>query len=175
MPTFQFEWRPMIEEPWTTMHPLRLGSVPTGLGTADDFLKISKDGHPFLRVDLYSNGSEHVFDSELVWHGHIFVGYGDTIFVIDPELKVASTIPLEWYFGHFYSGDDYLLAACAQQLLRFAENGEILWKSPELGIDGVVVNSVANGLIKGEGEWDPPGGWKPFVLYFDSGKLLVEN
>jgi hypothetical protein len=32
-----------IESPWTMMPPVRLGKVPSGLGTADLFVTISDD------------------------------------------------------------------------------------------------------------------------------------
>ncbi len=74
------------------------------------------------------------------------------------------------YFGKFYAGPDYLLAASGDSLLRLAHDGGLLWAAHDLGLDGVVVDWVENGVIHGQGEWDPPGGWQPFELRLESGQ-----
>jgi hypothetical protein len=156
------------------MPPLRLGRIPSGLGTADLFVTISDDDRALLRVDLYGDSSEESFAlrDALVWHDHVFVGFGNRIYVIDPKQQSASEIslgPTSDYFGAFYATRDYLLAASGESLLRLAPDGTVLWKRTNLGVDGVVIKSVDNGLIQGEGEWDPPGSWRPFVLQLESG------
>lgn len=161
------------------MSPLRLGQIPTGVGTADWFVTISDDDRPLLRVDVYGgwNLGFAAFKDAIVWRKHVFLGFGNGVYVIEPNLRSASKIDLGGtmrYFGAFYVGEDYLLAASAEALLRLAPDGSVLWKAPRLGLDGVVVHSIESGTIKGEGEWDPPGGWKPFVLQLDSGALVVD-
>jgi hypothetical protein len=48
----------------------------------------------------------------------------------------------------------------------------IRWQSDILAIDGVVVSHVGPPVIRGEGEWDPPGGWRDFALFADDGKAV---
>ena len=155
------------------MPPHRLGKIPSGLGTADLFVTISDDDLLLLRVDLYGDSSESfTFQDALVWCGRIFVGFGHRVYVIDPKKQLGSEIflgPTCGYFGAFHASQDYLLVASGDSLLRLAPEGTVLWKTANLGIDGVVVTSIQNGTIQGESEWDPPGGWKPFVLRLDSG------
>ena len=57
----------------------------------------------------------------------------------------------------------------------FATDGSLLWTSEELGIDGVVVNDFDHDIIRGDGEWDPPGGWRPFAVNANNGKIIAEN
>src|ERR1700724_4169256 len=85
-----------LDPPWTTMPPLRLGSVPSGVGTADLFVTISDDDRALLRVDLYGDSSEEnfTFQDALVWHDQVFVGFGNSIYVIDPKQQSASEISL---------------------------------------------------------------------------------
>lgn len=45
-----------------------------------------------------------------------------------------------------------------------------MWRSDALGIDGVIVDRISADEIEGQGEWDPPGGWKPFRVSAHSGK-----
>jgi hypothetical protein len=74
------------------------------------------------------------------------------------------------YFGYVYANDEYLLVASGDRLRRIAQDGSIQWTSDVLGIGGVVVRNVFNGIISGDGEWDPPGGWQTFRVTLDSGK-----
>ena len=76
------------------------------------------------------------------------------------------------YFAAFYAGKDYLLVASGEGLIRLSPRGELMWRATDLGIDGVVVNVIEGSLIRGEGEWDPPGGWRRFVLRLDTGELV---
>ena len=34
---------------------------------------------------------------------------------------------------------------------------------------GVVVTAIAEGRVEGQGEWDPPGGWRRFALCLETG------
>jgi hypothetical protein len=41
--------------------------------------------------------------------------------------------------------------------------------------DGVVVVAIDDNVVLGQGEWDPPGGWRPFQVSLESGETLVES
>ena len=154
------------------MPPLRLGKIPTGLGTATLFVTISEDDRPLLRVDLYDGLSSSPFTDAVGWGERVFVGFEDALYVIDPKARVGSSISLASYFQAFYATADLLVVASGRELLRLSRSGEILWRAPDLAVDGVIVRSVDKGLIHGEGEWDPPGGWRAFVLRLDSGERV---
>ena len=138
------------------------------------------DDRALLRVDVYGDGDEETFTFQdaIVWRNRAFVGFGHRVYVIDPKKKAGSEILLGLgsgcgYFGAFYATQDYLLVASGESLLRLSPDGEVLWRAPDLGLDGVVVTSVENGTIQGEGEWDPPGGWRHFAARLDSGELIA--
>jgi hypothetical protein len=78
------------------MPPVRLGKVPSGLGTADLFLTISDDDRPLVRVDLYGDSSSETFTflAALVWCERVFVGFGRSVYIIDPQTQLASEIVL---------------------------------------------------------------------------------
>ncbi|HEX4382949.1 MAG TPA: hypothetical protein VH083_08370, partial [Myxococcales bacterium] len=82
--------------------------------------------------------------------------------------KVSTTL-LQWYFGHLYPLEDKLLVASASRLHCFDQQGIAVWQSADLGLDGVIVDSVDDGVIHGQGEWDPPGGWRPFRVALATG------
>jgi hypothetical protein len=163
-----------VESAWITMPPVRLGRVPEGLGTADLFVEIEDETGPIVRADLYADQSPFVNQDALVWGERGFVGFGNSVYVIDPNARSGSNVQLGSYFAEFHATTEYLLVASGGGLLRFSQFGDVLWKTPGLGLDGVVVKHVDRGLVTGEGEWDPASGWKPFVLRLDSGELVVE-
>src|SRR5258708_25586658 len=39
----------------------------------------------------------------------------------------------------------------------------------------VVIKSVENDLVCGEGAWDPPGRWRPFTISLRSGRIIAER
>lgn len=119
-----------IDPPWTTIRPLHLGMVPSCLGTADVFVTISDDDRPLLRVDLYGDSSSETFTFQdaLVWREHVFVGFGHRVYVVNPKKQSGSEILLgdSGHFGAFYAGQDYLLVASGECLLRLWPDGKIL-------------------------------------------------
>jgi hypothetical protein len=164
-----------IDSPWREMDPLRAGAFRPG--TADLFVTITEDVRPLLRVDIYRYQRPEciAFQDAIVWNNRVFVGYGESVYIIDPLTRISSQMFLAGlapYFGAFYTGPNYLLIASGDCLLRLGQDGRVLWVSCDLGLDGVIVKSVENGMIQGEGEWDPPGGWRPFALHLDSGKRI---
>src|ERR1039458_1133610 len=121
----------------TEMPPLRLGRVPSGLGTADLFITISDGDRALLRVDLYGDSSSQTFTFQdaLVWCEHVFVGYGHRVYVIDPKKQLASEIFLGTclgYFGAFHAGHDYLLVASGEGLLRLSPRRKSPWGGANL-------------------------------------------
>jgi hypothetical protein len=93
----------------------------------------------------------------------------------DPQRHVPSTLDLDDYFGHLYPLEHCLLVASSQRLFCVATDGIVKWSSRELGIDGVVVSRVWDAIIDGEGQWDPPGGWKPFRIRLDTGSRILQS
>jgi hypothetical protein len=143
-----------MESAWARMPPLRLGKVPSGLGTADLFVTIEDDDTPILRVDLYADQSPFVNEDAVIWGERGFVGFGNSVYIIDPKTQSGSALRLGSYFADFYATKEYLLVASGCGLLRFSPIGEILWNTSGLALDGVIVKGVSEHRVTGEGEWD---------------------
>lgn len=62
--------------------------------------------------------------------------------------------------------------ASSDYLHRFNKDGTEIWKSPQPGLDGVIVSNVKKGVIEGSVEWDPPGGWEYYKLSLGSGRKV---
>ena len=161
----------VIGEPWIGMDPVRLGTVPSGLGTADRFVTIvDSDGDPVVRIDLYRSSEEvYAFEEALHWSRFVVIGWGHRVYLVEPRSKHSDSVDLGCYFGHACAASEYLLIASAKRLFRIEPDASVGWRSEVLGLDGVVVERVSDGVIEGKGEWDPPGGWKRFRLSVSSG------
>jgi hypothetical protein len=145
------------------MEPCRIGRVPLGLGTPDAFVIVERDGRPDLRIDAYSKW-EGPFCEVVIWRDFVVLGWSDVVYLVELTSRRVRTLKCDSYFGHLYPFDTSLLVASASELICVNERGDEAWRCGNLGIDGVVVDRVADGFIDGQGEWDPPGGWRPFRL-----------
>ena len=164
-------WLDTIDSPWLDTEPVRIGAIPAGLGTPDKYILLIQDDRPVLRIDAYRSSQEcFAFNDAIVWHGFLVVGWGDCAYLIGIHSGSVIKHKLGSYFGHLYPCSGYLLIASGERLWCIDHDGSLQWGSDMLGIDGVVVNGIADGIISGDGEWDPPGGWRPFSIHYESGK-----
>jgi hypothetical protein len=112
------------------------------------------------------------FRDAVEWRENIVVGYGEAVHVISLATRRVVTHLLDSYFGHLYALGDALLVTDARYALRLDADGGIVWRSPCVGIDGVTIDRMEDGVVFGEGEYDPPGGWRSFCLSLESGELI---
>ncbi len=101
------------------------------------------------------------------------VGHEAHFYLFDTAtMKNLLVLPIEGYFGHvYYDGGRFYVAGC-YELYCIAPSGQVIWKSEGLGIDGVIVEVFDDQRISGAGEWDPPDGWRPFVIDRSTGKKV---
>jgi hypothetical protein len=171
MPAATITWLDSIDLPWLEIRPSRIGDIPAGLGTPNKYILLAQDGQPVLRVDAYRSSEEcFAFHDAIIWNSYLVVGWGDCAYLIDIDSGAVTKHALGMYFGQVYATDECLLVASGERIWRINHDGSIVWKSDVLGVDGVVVSRIAHGIINGEGEWDPPGGWRPFRIRLDSGQ-----
>jgi hypothetical protein len=163
------EFSSTISGLWLSIAPVRVGVIPVGLGTPDCYVLV-RTGSRLLRVDIYETPDS--FRDVLIWKDFAVIGFGSSIFLVSLSTHHARTIKLQDYFGHLYCDGEVFLAASGSQLLRLDINGTLMWTSDELGIDGVIVDHIVDGIIHGQGEWDPPGGWRDFAVRLDSGSVI---
>jgi hypothetical protein len=125
-------------------------------------------------VDVYVE-YESSFREAIVWQRWIVIGIDHQLHLVPLTGEQPTTLNLNDYFGHLYPLDHCLLVASSGRLFCVTTDGIVKWSSPDLGIDGVLVTRVSGGIIEGEGEWDPPGGWKPFRVTLDSGSPIPQS
>ncbi len=76
------------------------------------------------------------------------------------------------YFGSFHIHKDRLYIASSSRLFCFDSDCELVWKSEEIAVDGVIVNDFSETALSVSCETDPPGGWISCQLSLYNGKLL---
>ena len=141
-------------------------------------LGITAGGTPAWRIDLHRGLGNSCFQDVRCVGSSVYIGYGQHVIAFESEHERVSLHPLDGYFGHLYVAADLdtsesafgLLAASASELLCFDDHGRLQWRRSGLGIDGVLVDSIGQGMVLGRGEWDPPGGWRPYRLQLNSGQ-----
>lgn len=104
----------------------------------------------------------------------LFVGHEGFFYLYDLKAKRSLLIlKMNGYFGHLYLDNNYLFVADAEGLFCIDNTGEIIWHNYNLGIDGVIIQTFTEDKIYGNCEWDPPGGWRDFVLDKRTGKSIT--
>lgn len=156
---------------WEHVPALRVGSMSVQ-GAVAAQVGITQQRRPLLRIDIDAAAGHACFSATHVSHGLVAIGYGQSVFVIDPAVHATSHIKLDGYFGQLYPASDFpdatvpfaFLVTSAAALLCINTNGQLAWQVHDLGVDGVLVHAIAGELLDGSAEWDPPGGWVPFTL-----------
>ncbi len=166
---YRAELHKTVDAPWAAMEPIRVGPVPTGAGTPGVYLTVERDGTPFTRVDAWPLFGGP-FTEFCAWKQFVVLGWNDQVHIIDPFLREVRSIECDGYFGSVFPTNDSLLITSASRVICVNDHGTAVWNSGVVGIDGVVIDDVQDGIINGRGEWDPPGGWKPFRLSMESGR-----
>lgn len=137
------------------------------------------DALMFVVRFFISDGADYFHDVRCS-NGSVIVGCGESVHVINVIDKAIISIRLSGYFGCLYSVDnpdsgyfsESVLVASAVDLIRLSASGDILWRSPPLALDGVLVSAIVGGIIEGSGEFDPPGGWQKFTLDLNTGAVI---
>lgn len=164
------ELRETIDAPWLAMEPVVVGDVPSGQGTPCIYVLVEDEGVPVLRIDVHERApAPHPFAEAIAWAGFVVIGFGAYVHLVETGSRRAKSFPVSCYFGHLYPAEDHLLVADAEYLTCFEPSGAVRWRSERLGIDGVIVTSVEAGVIRVKGEWDPPGGWRPYRISLATG------
>lgn len=166
---FDASFHLVIDGPWLRMDPIRIGPVRQDRSTPDAYVTVTLDGRPHTRIDARA-AWDGAFREVIVWRSLVLLGWSDTVHLIDPATRQSHSVSCEGYFGHLYPLDTRLLIASASELICLADTCDELWRCKGLGLDGVLVDNVSDGAIHGRGEWDPPGGWRPFRLDYQTGE-----
>jgi len=152
---------------------VEVGNLQRARGTPDRYVVVFDEDLPVARVEVFGFKPRAAgFERCLVWHEIVLVGLGDHVHMVCISDRSTRTLSLGSYFCDFAATDRYLLIASGERLVRIDQERTVVWTSEQLGADGVLVLEASPAVIRGLGEWDPPGGWREFVLDAGSGRRL---
>jgi outer membrane protein assembly factor BamB len=102
----------------------------------------------------------------------LLIGCQQNFYIVNLERnETILNLKVEGYFGSIYIDNEIIYVADACGVYSINRDGEIIWHNDNLGIDGVVIHDFQGNKILGSGEFDPPGGWVPFVLDKRTGEI----
>lgn len=131
------------------------------------------DGVPVEVYGMWHQFKSGPFKQAIRFKNLLLIGLDEYFYAYDifkKELKIVSL--LKFYFSEIYIFEDVFIVCDACNVYSYNQECELLWQADNLGIDGVVINELTDGILIGEGENDPPGGWIPFKIDFQTGKIL---
>ncbi|MEZ5901320.1 MAG: hypothetical protein R3D51_17715 [Hyphomicrobiaceae bacterium] len=138
--------------------------------TPDRYVLVEHHGKR-LRCDIFLTDAECFgFEDVRIWHQLLLVGWGSTVYCVDLGTLTTHIYPLDNYFNFFITGDEYCLVISGSRIMRLNRNGELLWRSVEIAVDGITISKIEDDTIAGDAEHDPPGRWRPFTLSLATGK-----
>ena len=174
MSTLAITLVPTTAPPWTVVPSVPLGRTPGGHGTPLLYGLVVDGAQPARRLDLYGEPGEETYfaASAIAWRTWIVVGFGWQLYLVCATDWSVRTITLPSYFQAVHAGADYLLVVFGSGLARVSAAGGIQWRNDGLAVDGVEVDTITDGVIRGRGEWDPPGDWRPFAVSLASGEAV---
>ncbi|MTW12530.1 hypothetical protein GM658_18130 [Pseudoduganella eburnea] len=132
-----------------------------------------------IQIDVLASAGLPCFKDARCVDQIAYFGFGHCIFIFDTKTRELVRHQVDGYFGHMYDGSDFehfpvqlsVIVTSASEALAFSRQGKLLRVWSNLGIDGVTLNAVNESQIEGEGECDPPGGWRKFALTLDHGEF----
>lgn len=133
-----------------------------------------------VRIDIAATTECVCFQAVRSVGSKAFIGYGSRLFIVDLSTNEVVIYEMDGYFSNLFDADDLnttaedfsVLASSSSELFAFDLDGKLLWKAESLGIDGVIAEDATSTQINGSGEWDPPGGWEPFIVDRRTGKRI---
>jgi hypothetical protein len=162
-----------IDDEWMQVASVRLERRPTHPRTPDQYVLVD-DGVARFRCEIYLTDSESfVFEDVQAWHELLLIGFGSTLYTVDFAKRAVCVHPLDDYFGSILTGDAHCLVASGSRILRIDRDGSKLWESDRVAVDGVIISSVEVGTVYGDGEWNPPGGWRPYAISLETGHSVL--
>lgn len=170
----QIELAQVVDDPWLRAKALAIGAVPEGRGTPDLYILVRDGEAPLLRIDAYLDRGKEMdtFRCAIPWFERVAIGLGHRMHLVDPVALTVATDVLEGYFCTLYPTAERLLVASSERLYSYDASGTLRWSSPQVAIDGVVIDSCDDSAVVGRGEWDPPGGWRAFRLDVATGAAM---
>ena len=161
------------DTPETTLKPILIsGEASLNMWNAA-YIKCEEDDEIKAVFEIRYDYHCGPFKQVMIENNILAVGYEQFFYLFNlTENKSLVVLGMHGYFGNLYHNGNFFYVADAGGLHCINNTGTIIWHNKSLGIDGVIINDFADTVITGQGEWDPPGGWRDFILDKQTGMLI---
>lgn len=169
------EWVENLTDEWKNVPEVRAGWSRKSPSDPRRHVLVRHAGHALLRIALYGNDEDSIHTEQSAsWGNLLALGWGHRVSVIEVNTRHAREYPLGAPFVSMRQLEHGLglLVASAERLFLINREGALEWQSDVLGVSRLEITEIADGFIFGQGEWDPPGGWKPFQVRLNSGHTV---
>ena len=140
-----------------------------GIGTGKIFY-VYKDDTPFLSVEVNILIGDYFIDS-IIFGDYLYIGnYYEGVYVINLKDFTFNRVSVDGYFGYFVKNKDCIYILGCENIIAFDIDANIVWKSDQIAVDGIVCDGIEGQIMYISCEMDPPGGWEDMKIDILTGK-----
>ena len=140
-----------------------------GIGTGKIFY-VYKDDTPFLSVEVNILIGDFFIDS-IIFGDYLYIGnYYEGVYVINLKDFTFNRVSVDGYFGYFVKNKDCIYILGCENIIAFDIDANIVWKSDQIAVDGIVCDGIEGQIMYISCEMDPLGGWKDMKIDILTGK-----
>lgn len=140
------------------------GQESSSLNWREYLIASQKEGEKSLYQIRYEHHCSP-FKQAIIVDNILAVGHEEHFYLFNLTTNTNMLrLKMEGYFGHLYFDRDVFYVADAGGLYCVDKNASINWQNNNLAIDGVIIKEFGENKISGSGDWDPPDGWRDFIL-----------
>lgn len=133
---------------------------------------VYRDDAPYVSAEVNLINSEFFTDSIIIGDYLLIGNYYDGVYVIDLLDLTFKTIEVDGYFGSFVEGNDCIYILGCENIIAINSDSNIVWKSDDLAVDGIVFDRIDQEIMYISCEIDPPGGWIDKKIDLSTGKVM---
>lgn len=124
---------------------------------------------PYLRLIIDSSS----FNDAVVFYEYLYIGnYTNGIYVVNLKDYSIRKIEVDGYFGYFHINNDVLYILGCNNITAVVLFSNIIWKSKDIAVDGIVFQNIKDDVMYVECEMDPPDGWINRQINITTGKIV---
>jgi hypothetical protein len=167
---------------WCDVKEISVGHHSSMKGTPDRSYLITKNKEPYLVVKAFyeyrCSTPLHYDEPEgscTLWQDFLFLGMCEEreyVCYINLETLEINTLMFDGYFDGFYKFSSFLFIASSSRIYCLDDKCSLVWKTEELGVDGVRIDTFVDNYLEVSGETDPPGGWWRYRIDITTGYIL---
>lgn len=146
-----------------------VGGLPSTALMDRHVLTLFDGEHPVWQAAVLVSHGAGPFARVMLWRhaGVALFGVSDRVFALSAETgQPIRALSVPSYFSDFVLVPDEtaVFVLGASLVVKLAPPCEVLWRSPEIAVDGVVFAAFDEDRLVLDCELDPPGGWVRVAL-----------